>query len=366
MLVAALSVASLPTVAGELTVVQIGPQTGPVAAIGKPFAEGAKLAFDDANAKGGIGGAKINLVIKDDAYNPEQTTKLAASLPEEKPVALIGAVGVPNVLALFPVLQQLDVPLLGPIAGATSLRETRNKYVFHIRPTVRTEAYSMANHLLTIGVSRVAVVYQDDPFGKDGLTGAEQRLLEAKLAPAVVAGYERNTTKVEPAVAAILAADPQAVIFVGQTPPAAALIKGLRDKGNETMVVTVASVNPQMLVKLLPSGMARGVGIAQVVPNPGELKFGVVREYQAAIKKFGGQDMTPTHIGLEGYLAGKLLVEALRRTGGDPKKGALLRALEQFNDHDMGGFRVAFSNGNHGGSDFVELGVIDANGRLLN
>jgi ABC-type branched-subunit amino acid transport system substrate-binding protein len=91
-----------------------------------------------------------------------------------------------------------------------------------------------------------------------------------------------------------------------------------------------------------------------------------VREYQAMIKKFGGQDMTPTHIGLEGYLAGKLLVEALRRTGGDPKKGALLRALEQFNDHDMGGFRVAFANGNRGGSDFVELGVIDARGRLLN
>jgi len=364
--VAALAAAPLPAAAADLTVVQIGPQTGPVAAIGKPFGEGAKLAFDDANAKGGIGGARINLVIKDDAYKPEETTKLAESLPKEKPVALIGAVGVPNVLALFPVLQQLDVPLLGPIAGATSLRETKNKHVFHIRPTVRTEAHSMASHLLTVGMTRIAVVYQDDPFGKDGLTGAEQRLLEAKLKPAVVAGYERNTTKVEPAVAAVLSADPQAVIFIGQTPPAAALIKGLRDKGNNTMVVTVASVNPLVLVKLLPPGMARGIGVAQVVPNPGELKFGIVREYQAMIKKFGSPDMAPTHIGLEGYLAGKLLVEALRRTGGDPKKGALLLALEKFSDHDMGGFRIAFSQSNRGGSDFVELGVINTQGKLLN
>jgi ABC-type branched-subunit amino acid transport system substrate-binding protein len=140
----------------------------------------------------------------------------------------------------------------------------------------------------------------------------------------------------------------------------------LRDKGNSAMVVTVASVNPLVLVKLLPPGMASGIGVAQVVPNPGEFKFGIVREYQAMLKKFGGPDMAPTHIGLEGYLAGKLLVEALRRTGRDPKKGALWRALEQFSNHDMGGFRVGFSRTNRGGSDFVEMGVINAQGRLLN
>jgi ABC-type branched-subunit amino acid transport system substrate-binding protein len=312
----ALPLAPSRAVAADLTVVQIGPQTGPVAAIGKPFGEGARLAFDEANAKGGVAGNKINLVVKDDAYKPEETTKLAASLPlNEKPVALIGAVGVPNVLALFPVLEQLDVPLLGPVAGATSLRETNNKHVFHIRPTVRTEARSMTNHLLGVGINRIAVVYQDDPFGKDGLTGAEQRLQQADLKPVVAAGYERNTIKVEAAVSAVLAADPQAIVFIGQTPPAAALIKGLREKGNNTMVVTVASVNPQVLVSLLPAGMARGIGVAQVVPNPVELKFAIVRDYQAMIKKYGAKDMVPTHIGLEGYLAGKLLVEALQRTG---------------------------------------------------
>lgn len=364
--VVAFSVAPPCAVAADLTVVQIGPQTGPVAAIGKPFGEGAKLAFDSVNAKGGVGGARIRLVIKDDAYKPEETAKFAAALPDEKPVALIGAVGVPNVLALFPVLEQLDVPLVGPVAGATSLRETRNRYVFHIRPTVRTEVRAMASHLLTVGISRIGVVYQDDPFGKDGLTGAEQRLQEANMKPTVIAGYERNTTKVEPAVAAVVAADPQAVIFVGQTPPAAALIKGLRDKGNNAMVVTVASVNPLVLVKLLPEGMARGIGVAQVVPNPSELKYGIVREYQAMIRKFGGADMTPTHMGLEGYLAGRLLVEALQRGGRDPKKGALWRTLEQMNDFDMGGFRIAFSPRNRGGSDFVELGVINTQGKLLN
>ena len=132
------------------------------------------------------------------------------------------------------------------------------------------------------------------------------------------------------------------------------------------MVVTVASVNPSVLVKLLPPGMARGVGVAQVVPNPGESKYGVVREYSALIRKHGGPDMAPTHIGLEGYLAGKLLVEALKRTGREPKRGALLRALEQFSDHDLDGFRVGFSASKRGGSDFVELGVINSQGRLMN
>ena len=68
--------------------------------------------------------------------------------------------------------------------------------------------------------------------------------------------------------------------------------------------------------------------VAQVVPNPAELKLPVVRECQAMIKKYGTPDMAPTHMGLEGYLAGKLLVEALQRTGRDPKKGALWRELE--------------------------------------
>jgi branched-chain amino acid transport system substrate-binding protein len=128
----------------------------------------------------------------------------------------------------------------------------------------------------------------------------------------------------------------------------------------------VASVNPQVLVSLLPAGMARGIGVAQVVPNPGAMKFAIVREYQSMIKQYGGKDMAPTHIGLEGYLAGKLLVEALQRTGRNPKKGALSHTLERFDNHDMGGFHVGFSPTNRGGSDFVELGVINGQGKLLN
>lgn len=364
--IAALPMTPLLSSAAELTVAQIGPITGPVAAIGKPFGEGARLAFEAVNARGGIAGTKIKLVVMDDAYKPEETAKLAATLPAERPVALIGAVGVPNVLALFPMLDQLDVPLLGPVAGATSLRETKNKNVFHIRPTVRTEVRAMVNHLMTVGITRIAVVYQDDPFGKDGLTGAMQRLEEGQLKPALVAGYERNTTKVEAAVAAVVAGQPQAVVFVGQTPPAAAMIKGLRDQGNNALVVTVASVNPLVLVKLLPPGMARGIGVAQVVPNPLEAKHGVAREYQSMIQKFGSQDMVPTHIGLEGYIAGKLLVEALRRAGNDPKKGALRRVLEDFNELDLGGFTLKFSAVNRSGSNFVELGVINGQGKLVN
>ncbi|RZJ25778.1 MAG: ABC transporter substrate-binding protein [Haliea sp.] len=352
----------------DLVIGQVAPLTGTIAGTGDEYVAGGAAYFAHINANGGIYGRKIRVVLKDDSYKPDQTLSLTRELlAQDKPIALFGFVGTGNVLALNKnkVLEDAGIALLAPYTGAQDLREPVNPHIFHIRASYTDETSRMVEHLHTIGLRRFAVMYQDDPFGKSGLAGAEAALQKLGLKAVARGGYDRTKPEeVDAAVAAIAAAEPDAIIMVSVNRASAAFIKKMREKGSKARLFSISVVNFKELLKNAGEDNARGIGISQVMPYPYSTLAPVAREFQMLMKQYQPGKVV-SYASMESFIAAKILVEAIRRAGGNPTREKVITQLEKMNSYDAGGFKVSFSPENRVGSRFVEVTVIGAGGRLM-
>lgn len=365
-----LSLALLPaaTAAATLIVGQVAPYSGPLAPTGSHVGAGAQLYFDRINAAGGIHGAKIRLVTRDDGYKVPETVKLTRDLIREvNPIALVGLVGTGNVEALVKegVLEQADIPVIGIRSGALSLVSPVVPQLFHTRASYAAEVEKIVQQLATTGIRRVAVFYQDDPLGLDGLVGAEQSLRRHQLELSVKAPYEKNTTKVEAAVKAIAASRAQAVIMVSNTAASAEFVRQARAAGIDALLLTLSITDGPQVVKRIGKETAHGLSIVQVVPDPTSRSLSVTRDLQDDYRRFAPKGIELNHTLLEGYLAGKVLVEGLRRAGPNPTRKKLRESLESIRNFDAGGLNIRFAPDNHAGSDYLDITILGREGRLL-
>ena len=354
--------------ADAIIIGQVAPYSGPLAPTGSHVGAGAQLYFERINAAGGIHGAKIRLVTKDDGYKVVETVKLTRELlKQSSPIALVGMVGTGNVGALVKerVLADADIPVVGIRSGAMSLVSPVVPQLFHTRASYAAEVEKIVQQLATTGIKRVAVLYQDDPFGLDGLAGAEKSLDRHKLQMATKAAYEKNTTRVEAAVKAIAEAKPQAVIMVSNTAASAEFVKQSRAIGNDAQLLAISVTDGPQLVKRIGKEVAHGLGLVQVVPDPGSRALAITRDLQDDYKKYAPKGIELNHTLLEGYLSGKVLAEGLKRAGPHPTRKKLREALEAMRDYDAGGLSIRFSPSNHSGSDYLDITILNRDGRIL-
>ncbi len=352
----------------DLVIGQVAPLTGTIAGTGNEYVAGAAAYFSHVNANGGIYGRKIRVVLKDDSYKPDQTLALTRQiLAEDKPLALFGFVGTGNVLALNKnkVLEDAGIALLAPYTGAQDLREPMNPHIFHIRASYTDETARMVEHLHSIGLRRFAVMYQDDPFGKSGLSGAETALQKLGMQAVAKGAYDRTKPEdIDAAVAAIAPASPDAIIMVAVNRASAAFIKKMRTQGSKARLFSISVVNFKELLKNAGEDNARGIGISQVMPYPYSTLAPVAREFQSLMAKYQ-PDKVVSYASMESFIAAKILVEAIRRSGADPTRSKVINQLEKMSSYDAGGFKVSFSPENRVGSKFVEVTVIGRDGKLL-
>ena len=365
---ACLAPAQAATTREDIVIGQVAPLTGTIAGTGTEYVAGGAAYFAYINDSGGIQGRKIRVVVKDDSYKPDQTLALTRQmLSEDKPLALFGFVGTANVLALNKnkVLEEAGIALLAPYTGAQDLRDPMNPHIFHIRASYTEETAGMVEHLHTIGVRRIAVMYQDDAFGKSGLAGAESALKKLGLSLVAKGGYDRaKPEEIDAAVVAIAPANPEAIIMVSVNRASAAFIKKIRAKGSTARLFSISVVNFKELLKNAGEDNARGIGISQVMPYPYSPRLPVVREFQTLMAKYQ-PDKVVSYASMESFIAAKILVEAIRRSGTDPTRQKIISQLEKFNNYDVGGFRLSFSPESRTGSKFMEVTVIGREGRLL-
>ncbi|MBA3595088.1 MAG: ABC transporter substrate-binding protein [Polaromonas sp.] len=352
----------------DIVIGQVAPLTGVIAGTGNEYVAGGAAYFAHVNDNGGMYGRKIRVAVKDDSYKPDQTLALTRQmLAEDKPLALFGFVGTGNVLALNrnKVLEDAGIALLAPYTGAQDLREPMNPNIFHIRASYTDETARMVEHLFTIGLRRFAVMYQDDPFGRSGLLGAETALQKLGLKAVATGGYDRTKPEdVDAAVAAIGASNPDAIIMVAVNRASAAFVKKMRTQGSKARLFSISVVNFKELLKNAGEENARGIGISQVMPYPYSTLAPVAREFQTLMAKYQ-PDKVVSYASMESFIAAKILVEAIRRSGADPTRAKIMNQLEKMNSYDAGGFKVSFSPQNRVGSKFVEVTVIGADGKLL-
>lgn len=342
------------------------PLSGPSAAYGRDIKEAIGTYFERVNKAGGVGGRKLELVALDDGYDTARTLANTKTLIGDKNVfALIGYYGTtPTTEAMNAVFGPAKVPLVGAISGAQELRNQVSgnphaRYLFNVRASYADETEVIVNHLIAIGLTRIAVVYQNDGFGKSGLDGISAALKKQKLAPVAVGTVERNSTDVTGAVNAIAKTTPQAVIMVTLYKPTAAFVKAMKAVHQSPMFLALSPVGSDQLVQEL-GDEARGIAVSQVMPNPWNEKEAIVRDYQHMLGKQGQL----SYHSIEGYLMARVLVDALKKMGREVSREKLVATLENLNQ-DFGGYRVKFSSASHSGSQFVELTVLGPGGKIL-
>lgn len=331
--------------------------SGPAGELGKDMRLGIQSAFEEVNSQGGVHGRKIRLVSLDDVYEPERAVSNTRDLIDNQEVfAIIGEVGTPTSRAVVPISEEAGVPFIGPFTGAGFLRDrSRFSTVVNIRASYQQEINEMIERLTQDRrISRIAVLYQNDSFGRVGYNGTINALRIYGLELVGRSVYPRNTTAVKTALYDLLIKDPEAIIVVGAYDPVATAIKWAHKVGFNPVFMTISFVGSNALASSLGNNEFPDVYMTQVVPNYLATNSEVAQEYREALttfypgEKFGFGSF-------EGYLAARVTIEALKQCGRDLDRKCFLQQFHQSIEITVGEMDFYFGEYDNQGSDEVYL-----------
>jgi ABC-type branched-subunit amino acid transport system substrate-binding protein len=360
------SIRSQPGITADAIVFgQSAPLSGPAASLGTGMTRGIAAAFAEANAGGGVAGRRLVLDSMDDGYDPARAVgNVRDWLRNGGAFALIGSVGTPTAKVAEPISSAAGIPFLAPLTGAGFLRGAGRGTVVNIRASYDQEIETLVAHLTEKrGIRRIGILMQEDAYGKVGLAGLHRALERRRLSLAGRGGYERNTTDIGPALAALRAAAPDAVLMVGASDACAAFIRAA-GTGNWRPVFANLSFVSGLALRDALGGQGGGVLVSQVVPFPFDETSGAAIRYRRALAATG-PGASPDFTSFEGYLAGRLAVEALNRCAGQISRERFLQAIAGGEPFDLDGFTLRFSPDRNQGSDSVFLTEITPDGRFL-
>lgn len=368
LLAAGLAVLSMRTVAAEapaaeIVIGQSVPLSGPSAELGKEMRAGALAYFEHVNKQGGISGRRLRLESMDDAFQPERAAANYKALIERGAFLIFGCIGAATCNAAMPIITQANVPFVAPANGNEIMRTPVNRLVFHVRASFADEVEHIITHLTTVGITKVAVLHPNHAPGKAARATAEASLKKLNLGLAAAATYPgEDQLDVAPAIKAIAAVEPQAVIIFGPYRLAAEFVRGMKAAGQQPQFMALSVVGPRALAQALGDD-GRGVGVTQVMPYPWVDTLPVLSEYQALYVKGGRNE--PSFTSLEAFVSAKVLVEGLRRAGAQPTREKFVAAMESMSNYDAGGFQVSYSPTRRAGSHYVDITVIGKDRKLL-
>ena len=192
--------------ANSIKIGMSAPFTGSAGAYGLEMREAIHLYFEHINATGGVNGRKLQLVALDDGYETDRAVANTKTLIEKEDVfALTGYYGTSPTAGAMTVFSAAKVPLVGSNSGSDVLRIPVNRYMFNLKAGYANETAEIVKQLTTIGITKIAVFYQNDGFGKAGLEGVTNALKKHNLTLLGSATVERNSVEVADAVKKIAA-----------------------------------------------------------------------------------------------------------------------------------------------------------------
>ena len=340
---------------------QSAPLSGANKDLGVDIRDGALAYFRKVNEAGGVNGRKIEMETLDDANVVQRAGENTLRLIEEKDVfALFGYASATLSRPALPHVEKFKVPFLSPFTGADPMR-VYNRYVYNMRASYADELEKIVDHFAPLSVKRFSIVYYDDVVGKENFAAVERALKKRSLAPVSVGVFkDRAKPEIDAGMKSVLAGNPEVVIFTTLYKATADSIKVARKMGSNAFMATNSFPGANQLAKELGKEGA-GVIVATVVPPYARLSLPVVNEYRAAMEKYmGRKDFSFTSI--EGFIAAKATVEALRRAGPKLTREGFMQALDSMGSYDTGGYVVGFGPKDHNGSSFVELTIIGKDG----
>jgi len=334
---------------------------GPASFLGLQMKIGASAYFSLVNSEGGVNGRKLELVTYDDGYDPEKVPACFERLQKAEVFAGGFFVGTPTAAKYIPLAEEAKLPIVGLFTGAQILYEPHHKYILNVRASYYDETRAQVDGLWEqLGMRKIAVLYQDDAFGKAVLEGVKLALARHHSAPVALGTFERNTLNVEQGVKAVRAGNPEAVVLVGPYAPVAAILKHAHAEGWHARFLTVSFVGTEGLLRAAPQD-ADGIIITQVVPPYDRTDLPTVKLYRDALVKYMGNTQ-PSFVSLEGFVDAMVLVDGLRAAGRNPTREKLISSLEAIHGKDLGlgpKLVLSFSATKHKGLDTVYTTVIE-------
>lgn len=347
--------------AGSIPIGQSIGLTGVNSGPGKQYVAGAKAHFDRLNASGGVGGRRIELITLDDGGVPQRAQANTKTLIDERRVVgLFGYFGSPQVLAAYPEMQRASVALFGALAGADELRGPNFPLVFSLRPGFSEEVAAIGRHVALLGSRRLVIVHDRDAESLAALDSAERVMTSQSVN--VLGKVVANVAQADAAMKQATSLRPEAILLIAPAATTASMVRSARtvSVGFRGPIYTLSNAGGSLLIEELGAEGA-GMMMTRVTPRYNNTRLAIIREFQAEAKDAKLEDSGS--FTLEGYLAARVLAEALKKGGRDLSRATLPRALGALEGVDLGGFRVNMQEGRTA-SKLVELSLIDQSGNL--
>ncbi|HSI55450.1 MAG: ABC transporter substrate-binding protein [Ramlibacter sp.] len=344
----------------EILLGQSAVLTGPLSPGALAMQGGARIAFDEANVKG-VAGRKLRLLSLDDAFDPAKAAANYEALAKQHQVlACVLGVGGITTLAGMPALREANMPMVGATAVVDSAREKLQGVAYFTRASQQRESDALVQHLQTLGMRKISFVHIGTPGGLEVLGQVKEAVQKQGLqfmGSAAIAPDGSNAVEAGKAVAAQQA---QATIMFITGPAGAAFIQSALANGSAPAFYGMSILAGDVTARLL-GDQSKGLAISQVTPYPWDAANVDANQYRKACEK---AQVPVGYHSYEGYIAGRVMVDALKQCGRDLTRVRLHAALKALKTR-VGGIDIDFNGGQHTGSRFVELVRVRPDGKFV-
>ena len=351
---------ALPAFAGEsIKLGAILAETGPASFLGAPEAKTLRMLVEDINAKGGINGKKIELIIKDTGADPQKAVSFAKQLiDEEKVFAIIGPSTSGETMQIKNIAEEGKTILLS-CAAAEVIVNPIARYVFKVAPSDRFAVEMIFHQMKKMGITRIGLLSSNTGFGKAGKEQVEKLAPEHGIQILVSEVYDKSATDLTAEVTKLKAAHVQAVLNWSIEPAQAIVIKNVRQIG---LAVPVFQSHGFANIQYAKAAGAAAEGVlfpasrlivADVLESKHPQKS-VVMGYKRAYEGKFKEDVST--FGGHGYDALMILVRALKEKGADREK--VRSAIESMKGFIGTAGTFTFSSTDHNGLDINAFAML--------
>jgi branched-chain amino acid transport system substrate-binding protein len=315
------------------------PFSGPASAYGT-IGRSAKAHFDWVNSKGGVNGRKIEFTTYDDGYDPARAVSNARKLvTQDKVFALFNTLGTANNLAIWDYVNQQKVPHLYVATGASDWGADIEAHPYTIgwQPDYVTESTTYGDFLKKEKPkAKVAILYQNDGFGKDLMGGFEKAIEGSDIEIVARESYEVTDPTVAPQVAKLASSDADTFLNISTPKPAAQAIGAVAKSGWKPLHILNNVASSKTLV-LEPVGFeaAQGIVSTAYLKDPEDPQWtddAAMKEYKAQLKKFAPKLDPNEPFNVFGWAAADTMVKALEQAGDDLTRDKLMDAVRDQNE----------------------------------
>jgi ABC-type branched-subunit amino acid transport system substrate-binding protein len=346
----------------EIVVGQTGPQTGPAALWGS-VGRGTGLLFKGINDEGGIHGRKIKYILRDDGYQPAKTKAIATEFVEQDGIfATAGCIGVGPGMAVKDYYTENKVVMVSfGVSGVTNWIHPFNRYIFPTYPLYVDEAKALTRYFYeNMKLKKVAVFYQNDDYGKQGLEGVERYEKEKGLK--VVAAVSAEVTDRDLSSHALKLKDSgaEAVVMWAMPTHAALLLQECAKLGYKPQWGTSSTLSDSTIMLQITKGLWAGM-INSAPIEPPDSDNPLMVKYRAWHEKYEPNERWGVFY-YSGCLYGEPLAEGLRRAGRNLTPETLIKALETMKNWRGIGGPITFTPTDHQGAKYIYLVQVQPDG----